>query len=69
MRAVLWVMAVLSHWTVIHRVYHTRDELERADVQPSGPVAPSDSGTAAPKAGEAAGTDGEYLGARRITRR
>ena len=31
MRAVLWVMAVLSHWTVIHRVYHTRDELHRAD--------------------------------------
>jgi CDP-diacylglycerol--glycerol-3-phosphate 3-phosphatidyltransferase len=29
MRAVLWVMAVLSHWTVIHRVYHTRDELHR----------------------------------------
>lgn len=69
MRAVLWVMAVLSHWTVIHRVYHTRDELERVDVQPSGPVAPSDSGTAEPKAGETAGTDGEYLGARRITRR
>ncbi len=31
MRAVMWVMAVLSHWTVIHRVYHTRDELQRAD--------------------------------------
>jgi CDP-diacylglycerol--glycerol-3-phosphate 3-phosphatidyltransferase len=31
MRAVLWVMAVLSHWTVIHRVYHTRDELMLGD--------------------------------------
>lgn len=31
MRAVLWVLAVLSHWTVIHRVYHTRGELLRAD--------------------------------------
>lgn len=31
MRAVLWVMAVLSHWTVIHRVYHTRDELTVSD--------------------------------------
>ena len=31
MRAVLWVMAVLSHWTVIHRVYHTRDELHRTE--------------------------------------
>lgn len=34
MRAVLWVMAVLSHWTVIHRVYHTRDELHREDADP-----------------------------------
>jgi CDP-diacylglycerol---glycerol-3-phosphate 3-phosphatidyltransferase len=33
MRAVMWVMAVLSHWTVIHRVYHTRIELERADAR------------------------------------
>src|SRR4051812_30772801 len=33
MRAVLWVMAVLSHWTVIHRVYHTRDELHRVDAE------------------------------------
>ncbi|MCC6744063.1 MAG: CDP-alcohol phosphatidyltransferase family protein, partial [Acidobacteria bacterium] len=31
MRAVLWVLAVLSHWTVIHRVYHTRGELLRAE--------------------------------------
>jgi CDP-diacylglycerol--glycerol-3-phosphate 3-phosphatidyltransferase len=34
MRAVLWVMAVLSHWTVIHRVYHTRDEIDREDADP-----------------------------------
>lgn len=33
MRAVLWVMAVLSHWTVIHRVHHTRGELERAEAK------------------------------------
>ncbi len=34
MRAVLWVMAVLSHWTVTHRVYHTRDEIDREDALP-----------------------------------
>jgi CDP-diacylglycerol---glycerol-3-phosphate 3-phosphatidyltransferase len=27
MRAVIWILAVLSHWTVIHRVYHTWKEL------------------------------------------
>jgi CDP-diacylglycerol--glycerol-3-phosphate 3-phosphatidyltransferase len=27
--AVLWVMAVLSHWTVIARIYHTWKELPR----------------------------------------
>lgn len=27
--AVLWVMAVLSHWTVIGRIYHTWSELRR----------------------------------------
>lgn len=43
MRAVLWVMAVLSHWTVIHRVYHTRDELHREDGIPVGTApAPGD---------------------------
>ena len=31
MRAVLWVMAVLSHWTVIHRVYHTYLEFQRVE--------------------------------------
>ena len=31
MRAVMWVMAVLSHWTVIHRVYHTWGEFQRAE--------------------------------------
>lgn len=29
MKAVIWILAVLSHWTVIHRVYHTWRELER----------------------------------------
>jgi CDP-diacylglycerol--glycerol-3-phosphate 3-phosphatidyltransferase len=42
MRAVLWVMAVLSHWTVIHRVYHTRDELHRTEPTPEEPHAGSD---------------------------
>jgi len=31
MRAVMWVMAILSHWTVIHRVYHTWHEFQRVD--------------------------------------
>lgn len=31
MRAVMWVMAILSHWTVIHRVYHTWQEFQRVD--------------------------------------
>ena len=38
MRAVLWVMAVLSHWTVIHRVYHTRDELLRTEADKQAPT-------------------------------
>ncbi|MFY9222486.1 MAG: CDP-alcohol phosphatidyltransferase family protein [Blastocatellia bacterium] len=33
MRAVIWVLAVLSHWTVIHRVYHTWRELEREAIE------------------------------------
>ncbi len=42
MRAVLWVLAVLSHWTVIHRVYHTRGELLRADgLSDAGSVSPT----------------------------
>jgi CDP-diacylglycerol--glycerol-3-phosphate 3-phosphatidyltransferase len=28
---VLWVLAVLSHWTVVHRVYHTWRELREPD--------------------------------------
>jgi CDP-diacylglycerol--glycerol-3-phosphate 3-phosphatidyltransferase len=28
---VLWVLAVLSHWTVVHRVYHTWRELRAPD--------------------------------------
>ncbi len=28
---VLWVLAVLSHWTVVHRIYHTYRELREAD--------------------------------------
>lgn len=27
MKAVIWILAVLSHWTVIHRVYHTWKEV------------------------------------------
>jgi CDP-diacylglycerol--glycerol-3-phosphate 3-phosphatidyltransferase len=64
MRAVLWVMAVLSHWTVIHRVYHTRGELFRVDEQPSAPVQSSDSvarsepSTQAPSGQEVLGSRG-----------
>jgi CDP-diacylglycerol--glycerol-3-phosphate 3-phosphatidyltransferase len=31
MPQVLWVMAALSHWTVVHRVYHTWRELREPD--------------------------------------
>ncbi len=31
MPQVLWVLAVLSHWTVVHRVYHTWRELREPD--------------------------------------
>jgi CDP-diacylglycerol---glycerol-3-phosphate 3-phosphatidyltransferase len=31
MRAVIWILAIFSHWTVIHRVYHTWRELEREE--------------------------------------
>jgi len=31
MPQVLWVLAVLSHWTVVHRVYHTWGELRAPD--------------------------------------
>ena len=31
MPQVLWVLAVLSHWTVVHRVYHTWRELRAGD--------------------------------------
>jgi CDP-diacylglycerol---glycerol-3-phosphate 3-phosphatidyltransferase len=46
MRAVMWVMAVLSHWTVIHRVYHTWREFQRAEAAGDGaadPPVPRDS--------------------------
>lgn len=33
MHAVIWVLAVLSHWTVVHRVYHTWRELEREAIE------------------------------------
>jgi len=29
---VLWVLAVLSHWTVVHRVYHTWREMRGPDL-------------------------------------
>src|ERR1051325_2971570 len=31
MPQVLWVLAILSHWTVVHRVYHTWRELRAPD--------------------------------------
>jgi len=31
MPQVLWILAVLSHWTVIHRIYHTWRELREPD--------------------------------------
>ena len=31
MPQVLWVLAVLSHWTVVHRIYHTWRELRAPD--------------------------------------
>jgi phosphatidylglycerophosphate synthase len=31
MPQVLWVLAVLSHWTVVHRIYHTWRELREPD--------------------------------------
>ncbi len=36
-RAVLWILAVLSHWTVVHRMYHTFREAERLDELSVGP--------------------------------
>lgn len=32
MPQVLWVIAVLSHWTVVHRIYHTWREMRQADL-------------------------------------
>jgi CDP-diacylglycerol--glycerol-3-phosphate 3-phosphatidyltransferase len=32
MPQVLWVLAVLSHWTVVHRIYHTWHELREPDM-------------------------------------
>lgn len=32
MPQVLWVIATLSHWTVLHRIYHTWQELREADL-------------------------------------
>ena len=32
MPQVLWVLAVLSHWTVVHRIYHTWRELRESDL-------------------------------------
>ncbi len=50
MRAVLWVLAVLSHWTVVHRMYHTYLEARRLDMigdtppEPTTPAAPDQGG-------------------------
>jgi CDP-diacylglycerol---glycerol-3-phosphate 3-phosphatidyltransferase len=64
MRAVLWVMAVLSHWTVIHRVYHTRDELLRADVEKEAATA----GAAGDENARADAPGPEVLSASRLPR-
>ena len=63
MRAVMWVMAVLSHWTVVHRVYHTYLEFQRVE----GPDS-SNPGTEATRpeqveaAGEVVGAGEQQLG-------
>jgi CDP-diacylglycerol--glycerol-3-phosphate 3-phosphatidyltransferase len=36
--AVLWVLAVLSHWTVAHRMYHARQFLQEQEAEAEGPV-------------------------------
>ena len=58
MRAVMWVMAVLSHWTVIHRVYHTWQEFQRADG-----VLEDEKAEASRRDNAAAGTGTEVIGA------
>ena len=46
MAPVLWVMAVLSNLTVIHRIVHTwRESRKRAEVEVSDPVAAAETGT------------------------
>lgn len=65
MRAVLWVLAVLSHWTVIHRVYHTRDELHRLADDIGLTDSASDGQSAAP---EVRASSEELLGASGLRR-
>ncbi|MBI4748009.1 MAG: CDP-alcohol phosphatidyltransferase family protein [Acidobacteria bacterium] len=45
MRAVLWILAVMSHWTVVHRMYHTLRESDRLDQLKAQPASslPADS--------------------------
>ena len=46
MAPVLWVMAVLSNLTVIHRIVHTwRESRKRAEAEVSDPVAAAEAGT------------------------
>ena len=46
MAPVLWVMAVLSNLTVIHRIVHTwRESRKRAEVEVSDPVSAAETGT------------------------
>lgn len=33
MRAVLWILAVFSHWTVVHRMYYTLQQSQKLDDQ------------------------------------
>lgn len=66
MRAVMWVMAVLSHWTVIHRVYHTWWAFQ----QEEGTLPAADSGSRGPKPDNASpGRNTEVIGAGGLSQR
>jgi CDP-diacylglycerol---glycerol-3-phosphate 3-phosphatidyltransferase len=61
MRAVIWILAIFSHWTVIHRVYHTWRELEREQHEAQAraaaarqTAAPTPEDTSKPKLNDAA---------------
>ncbi|MCS6803715.1 MAG: CDP-alcohol phosphatidyltransferase family protein [Acidobacteriota bacterium] len=52
MPAVLWVLAVLSHWTVAHRMYYTWKQLQPATPPSESVVASRQSVSAKPAANE-----------------